>query len=100
MSDPATLETVFLVLWGCTFIGLAFVTLALQITIGIRMHRQEGCGGMVFALSGMHVLLTGWRRAEAFKMRPLMIAYSACTALLLLLFCGTLIFVAMTGQPE
>lgn len=100
MTELPPLQEIALVIWGCTLMGLVFVTLALQITIGIRMHRQEGCLGMLYALNGTHILLTGWRRVDEFNLRPLMIAYSACTALLLLFFCGTALFMAMTGQLE
>ncbi|GAB4580142.1 MAG: hypothetical protein Fur0022_28810 [Anaerolineales bacterium] len=100
MTEFPPLQESALVIWGCTFMGLVLVTLVLQITPGIRMHRQEGCLGMLYALHGTHVLLTGWRRVDEFNMRPLMIAYSACTALLLLFFCGTAIFIAITGQLE
>lgn len=100
MSDPSTLQTILLVAGGCAFFGLLFVTLALQITIGIRLHRQEGCLGMVMALNGTHVLLTGWRRADEFNLRPLMIAYSLCVVLLLTFFCSMFAYLAATGQLQ
>lgn len=100
MTEPTTLETIFLVIWGCAFMALVFVTLALQFTIGIRLHRQEGCLGMLGGIHGLNVLLTGWRRVDEFNMRPLMIAYSVCLSLLLLFLCGTVTFMAMTGLLE
>lgn len=100
MSDPSMLETILLIAGGCVFFGLLFVTLALQITIGIRLHRQEGCLGMVMALNGTHVLLTGWRRADEFNLRPMMIAYSMCLGLLLTFFCGMIGYLAATGQLQ
>lgn len=100
MSEFTDLQTVVLVVGGCAFFALLFITLALQITIGIRLHRQEGCLGMVMALNGTLVLLTGWRRADEFNLRPLMIAYSLCVSLLLLSFCGMFAYLGLTGQLE
>ena len=100
MTEPTTLESILLVAGGCGFITLIGITLTLQITIGVKMHRQEGCWGMLAGIHGLNVLLTGWRRVDEFNMRPLMIAYSVCLFLLFMFFCGTFAFLAMTGQLE
>ena len=100
MTEPTTFETIFLVVWVCGILLLFAVTLGLQITIGFRLHRQEGCLGMLMTLNGTHVLLTGWRRVDEFEIRPLMIAYSICVALFLGFIGSILVFLAMTGQLQ